>query len=81
MRKGDGKCVDYVIYQNSQFGILLEDWNLGRHKEVWQTLWEWKEVPLELACGLDFKKQGMFDVDQDKVIRVLRQQIMTYVPG
>ena len=33
-----GKCLDNVLYWNPWLGVLLGNWNLGKHKEVWRTV-------------------------------------------
>ena len=46
----------------------------GQIQRSLQKLWERVEVSLH-DCGLDSEKKGMFDVDQNKVMQALPQQI------
>ena len=43
-------------------------------------MWKCQEVSLQ-NCGLDSKNQGMLDIDQEKVVHVLPEQIVTDTSG
>ncbi|GFX68013.1 transposable element Tcb2 transposase [Trichonephila clavipes] len=75
LRKQDWKTSRNVTYRSPWLGVLSRDWNLGKHKELYRMLLERQKISLQ-NCGINSKKQGMFDVGQDRVVHRLPHQIM-----
>ncbi|GFV27532.1 SWIM-type domain-containing protein [Trichonephila clavipes] len=70
------KCVWSWQRNLPESSVWSEDRHLDKHKQLQRMLLEWQEVSLH-GCGIYSKKQGMFNVSQDKVVHVLPQKIMT----